>query len=60
MTTHQCPGCSYRYNEAIGEPHEGLGPGTALADIPSELSCPDCGVREFVDFEPVNDAEATT
>jgi rubredoxin len=53
MNVYQCPGCGYRYDETAGEPHEGLAAGTRLDEVPEDLSCPDCGVRDFVDFEPV-------
>ncbi len=32
-------------------PREGFPAGTAWADIPDDWCCPDCGVREKVDFE---------
>ena len=53
MSTYQCPGCGYTYNEVKGEPHDGFAPGTQFTEIPEDLSCPDCGVRDFVDFEKV-------
>ena len=28
-------------------------PGTSLSEVPDEWHCPDCGVRDKVDFEPV-------
>lgn len=56
MNVYRCPGCGYRYDETTGEPHEGLAPGTRLDEVPDDLSCPDCGVRDFVDFEPVEAA----
>jgi rubredoxin len=48
-----CPGCGYVYDEAQGHPREGFPPGTLWADIPDDWACPDCGVREKVDFELV-------
>jgi alkane 1-monooxygenase len=45
-----CPGCGYTYDEANGDPREGFPAGTAWADIPDTWCCPDCGVREKVDF----------
>ena len=50
MSVYQCPGCGYCYHEHKGEPHEGFAAGTAFTEIPEDLSCPDCGVRDFVDF----------
>ena len=35
-----------------GDEHEGFAAGTAWADIPESWCCPDCGVREKVDFVP--------
>ena len=54
MSRYQCPGCGYTYDEAQGEPHEGFRPGTRFEEIPEALSCPDCGVRDFADFEAVD------
>jgi alkane 1-monooxygenase len=48
----KCPGCSYVYEVAAGDEHEGFPAGTAWADIPDEWCCPDCGVREKIDFIP--------
>ncbi len=50
---HACPGCGYVYDERDGDPHEGLARGTAWSDVPDDWCCPDCGVREKVDFAPV-------
>ena len=49
----RCPGCSYTYEVEAGDEHEGFAAGTAWADIPDDWCCPDCGVREKVDFVPV-------
>ncbi|WP_370291228.1 fatty acid desaturase [Nocardioides sp.] len=48
----KCPGCSYTYEVAAGDEHEGFAAGTAWADIPDSWCCPDCGVREKIDFVP--------
>ena len=58
MSVYQCPGCGFRYDEAKGKPHEGFAPGTPLSEIPKDLSCPDCGVRDFIDFEMTTDTIA--
>lgn len=48
----KCPGCGYVYEVAAGDEHEGFAAGTAWADIPDDWCCPDCGVREKIDFVP--------
>jgi alkane 1-monooxygenase len=50
----RCPGCRYVYEVAAGDEHEGFAAGTAWVDIPDDWCCPDCGVREKVDFVPVD------
>ena len=47
------PGCGYTYDVVTGDEREGFAAGTAWADIPDTWCCPDCGVREKVDFVPV-------
>ncbi|GCD90112.1 fatty acid desaturase [Nocardioides sp. LS1] len=54
----KCPGCSYTYDVNAGDEHEGFAAGTAWADIPADWCCPDCGVREKVDFIPLSRSEA--
>ena len=54
----RCPGCGYTYEVASGDEHEGFAAGTAWADIPDSWCCPDCGVREKVDFVPLSEAAA--
>ncbi|WP_306439063.1 rubredoxin [Mycolicibacterium brumae] len=53
VAKHRCPICRYVYDQAVGAPAEGFPAGTAWADIPDNWCCPDCGVREKIDFEPV-------
>jgi alkane 1-monooxygenase len=48
----RCPGCGYVYLVAAGDEHEGFAAGTAWSDIPDDWCCPDCGVREKIDFIP--------
>jgi rubredoxin len=55
MSRYQCPVCDYVYDEATGNPHEGFAPGTAWEEVPDEWHCPDCGVRDKIDFDPVQD-----
>jgi alkane 1-monooxygenase len=48
----KCPGCGYVYEVAAGDEHEGFAAGTAWSDIPDDWCCPDCGVRDKIDFVP--------
>ena len=58
MSRFACPVCGYVYDEARGEPREGFPPGTPFDEVPDDWNCPDCAVREKVDFVPAGDAEA--
>ena len=42
-----CP-CGYIYDEAIGDPEEGIEPGTKFEDIPDDWVCPVCGLDKSV------------
>jgi rubredoxin len=53
MAGYRCPGCGYVYDEAKGNAREGFPPGTAWVQVPDDWCCPDCSVREKVDFEQV-------
>ena len=50
MSRYRCEVCDYTYDEDRGEPREGFPAGTAWAQVPDDWCCPDCGVREKVDF----------
>ncbi len=52
-SAYQCPDCGYVYRVADGHPREGFAPGTPWSKVPDEWHCPDCGVRDKVDFVPV-------
>ena len=52
MSAYTCPGCGYLYDEDRGHPSEGFPAGTPWGAVPDEWACPDCGVRDKVDFEP--------
>jgi rubredoxin len=55
VARYRCEVCDYLYDEERGEPHEGFPPGTEWAQVPDDWCCPDCGVREKVDFLPVEE-----
>ncbi|MGA8257106.1 MAG: fatty acid desaturase [Nocardioides sp.] len=54
----RCPGCGYTYEVEVGNELEGFAAGTAWADIPEDWCCPDCGVREKVDFVAIEKQDA--
>jgi rubredoxin len=54
----RCPSCGYTYDERHGHPREGFPPGTPWGAVPDDWSCPDCGVRDKVDFELHDTAES--
>jgi len=51
---YRCTLCSYVYDPAVGDPDNGVAPGTAFEDLPGEWVCPDCGAGKE-DFEPIED-----
>ena len=53
MSAYRCPVCEFVYDEAKGAAREGLPAGTLFVDVPDDWTCPDCGVREKVDFEEI-------
>ncbi|MCJ0903572.1 rubredoxin [Rhodococcus sp. ARC_M6] len=54
MSAYRCPVCEYVYDEAIGAPREGFPAGTPWTEVSDDWCCPDCGVREKIDFEAVS------
>jgi rubredoxin len=53
VSVWRCPGCGYSYDEEEGNPREGFPAGTPWREVPDEWHCPDCGIYDKVDFEPV-------
>lgn len=39
-----CDVCGYEYDPTVGDPDNGIAPGTAFEDIPEDWTCPLCGV----------------
>lgn len=50
MAKYECPECGRVYDEEAGDPREGFAPGTPITEIPEHWTCPDCGVRDRVDY----------
>jgi rubredoxin len=51
---YRCEVCEYVYDESVGEPREGFPAGTAWEQVPDDWCCPDCRVREKIDFVPAD------
>jgi rubredoxin len=44
MKRYQCNGCGYVYSPDLGDPKNGIKPGTAFEDLPDDWVCPACGL----------------
>ena len=49
MKKYVCDVCGYVYDPAVGDPDNGVAPGTKFEDIPEGWVCPECGASK-VDF----------
>ena len=38
-----CQACGFVYDEAVGDPDNGIAPGTKFEDLPEDYHCPWCG-----------------
>ena len=49
----RCAFCGHVYDEALGDPENGIPPGTALEDLPEDWFCPDCGAyaSDYLEME---------
>jgi rubredoxin len=54
MKKYRCRICGYIYDPDVGDPENGVQPGTAFEDLPDSWVCPDCGAGKE-EFEPVED-----
>ena len=53
MKKYVCDVCGYIYDEATGDPDNGIEAGTKWEDVPEDFLCPLCGVGkdEFSEVE---------
>ena len=42
--TYVCNVCGWVYDEEVGDPENGIAPGTKFEDLPDDFVCPLCGV----------------
>lgn len=52
MTKYRCSLCRYIYDPVVGDPDNGVPPGTAWENVPADWVCPECGAEKS-EFEPV-------
>ena len=52
MKKYVCVVCGYVYDPTIGDPENGVQPGTAFEKLPADWVCPDCGAEKD-EFEPL-------
>ncbi len=52
MKKYICKVCGYIYDPEVGDPDQGVAPGTAFEDLPDTWVCPECGMGKD-EFEPV-------
>lgn len=43
MAKYECDICGWIYDPAIGDPDNGIDPGTAFEALPDDWVCPECG-----------------
>jgi rubredoxin len=53
MQKYLCTVCGYIYDPTLGDPDNGVAPGTAFDDVPSDWVCPECGAPKE-DFDPID------
>ncbi|MGE5627710.1 MAG: rubredoxin [Solirubrobacterales bacterium] len=52
MKKYVCSACGYIYDPALGDPDNGINPGTSFSDLPDSWVCPLCGVgKDMFDEE---------
>jgi rubredoxin len=44
LMRYVCNVCGYVYDEELGDPDNGIAPGTKFEDLPADYTCPLCGV----------------
>ncbi len=49
-----CEVCDWIYDPEVGDPENGIAPGTSFEELPDDFVCPVCGVGKD-QFAPVED-----
>jgi rubredoxin len=53
MDKYKCSVCGWEYDPEIGDPDNGVAPGTPFENIPDDWECPICGVLKS-EFEKLD------
>ena len=43
MNKYRCIPCGWEYDPAVGDPDNGIQPGTPFEELPDDWACPLCG-----------------
>lgn len=54
MKKYVCDVCDWVYDPEIGDPENGIAPGTPFEELPDDYTCPLCGVGKD-QFSPLPD-----
>ena len=54
MKKYECSVCHWVYDPQVGDPDNGIAPGTPFEDVPEDWTCPLCGVSKE-DFDVVEE-----
>jgi rubredoxin len=54
MKKYKCIPCEFIYDPELGDPENGIPPGTPFQELPEDWYCPWCGAPKE-DFEPVEE-----
>lgn len=53
MKKYVCDVCGWVYDPAVGDPDNGIAPGTPFEKLPDSFTCPLCGVGKD-EFSPAD------
>ena len=53
LMKYECSLCGYIYDPAVGDPENGIAPGTPFEELPDDWGCPLCGATKDM-FNPVD------
>lgn len=48
MKKYVCTACHYVYDPEVGDPDNGIAPGTSFEELPEDYACPLCGLGKDV------------